>query len=109
MSDLIKGDAISKQFISDAIMQKISDLNAQGEKAIPIAREFIRFKKFIDGITPIRADAVQVVRCKDCVHKVVTQNGEYNPEDIVCDYWSTDGLEETDFCSYGERKSDETD
>ena len=53
------------------------------------------------------ADAVQVVRCKDCVHKVVTQNGEYNPEDIVCDYWDTDGLEETDFCSYGERRSDE--
>ena len=49
-------------------------------------------------------DAVEVVRCKDCKHKVTTKDGEYNPEDIVCDYWSTDGLEETDFCSYGERK-----
>ena len=45
-----------------------------------------------------------VVRCKDCKHKVTTKDGEYNPEDIVCDYWMSDGLEETDFCSYGERK-----
>lgn len=54
-----KVDAISKRFISDAILQKISELNAQGEKAIPIAREFIRFKRFVDGLTPIRTEAVQ--------------------------------------------------
>ena len=51
-------------------------------------------------------DAVPVVRCKDCKHKVTTQDGEYNPHDIVCDYWESDGLEETDFCSYGERRTD---
>ena len=49
-------------------------------------------------------DMVDVVRCKDCKHKVVTKDGEYNPEDIVCDYWATDGLYEIDYCSYGERK-----
>ena len=50
------------------------------------------------------ANAFEIVQCKDCRHKVTTTDGEYNPEDIVCDYWATDGLEETDFCSYGERK-----
>ena len=52
-------------------------------------------------------DAVPVVRCKDCKHKVTTEDGEYNPHDIVCDYWESDGLEETDFCSYGEGRDDE--
>lgn len=51
-------------------------------------------------------DAVPVVRCRDCRHKVTTEDGEYNPRDIVCDYWESDGLEETDFCSYGERRTD---
>ena len=46
-------------------------------------------------------DVVEVVRCKDCKHKVVTESGEYNPEDIVCDYWQSDGLTENDFCSQG--------
>ena len=58
-AEAVQGDAISKRFISDAILQKISELNAQGEKAIPIAREFIRFKRFVDGLTPIRTDAGQ--------------------------------------------------
>ena len=37
----------------------------------------------------------ELVRCKDC---------EYNHEDIVCDYWLSDGLMDDDFCSYGKRK-----
>lgn len=50
------------------------------------------------------ADVVEVVRCKDCKHKVVTESGEYNPEDIVCDYWQSDGLTDNDFCSQGEER-----
>lgn len=49
-------------------------------------------------------DAVPVVRCKDCKHLVLTEEGEHNPDDCVCDYWMTDGLKDDDFCSYGERK-----
>lgn len=45
-----------------------------------------------------------VVRCKDCKYKVTTEDGEWNPEDIVCDYWASDGLEANDFCSRGEKK-----
>ena len=47
-----------------------------------------------------------VIRCKDCKYKVVTEDGEWNPEDIVCDYWASDGLEADDFCSRGERKDE---
>ena len=59
------------------------------------------FKAYCEGA---RRAKNSIVRCKECRHKVTTKDGEYNPEDIVCDYWATDGLEETDFCSYGERK-----
>ena len=53
----------------------------------------------------IAIDAVPVVRCKDCKHNYSKKyNKRYNHEDIVCDYWETDGLNDDDFCSYGERK-----
>ena len=50
------------------------------------------------------ADVVPVVRCKDCLYKVRTSDGEYNPEDIVCSYFMTDGMDSNDFCSYGEKE-----
>lgn len=52
-------------------------------------------------------DAVEVVRCKDCKHCVLTVDGEYNPQDIVCEWWQTDGLKATAFCSYGERRGED--
>ena len=49
------------------------------------------------------ADVVEVVRCKDCKCRALTEEGEFNPEDIVCDYFMTDGMQANDFCSYGEK------
>ena len=43
-------DLISKRFIQDALIEKISNLNAEG--ATQTARELIRLKKFVDGLTP---------------------------------------------------------
>lgn len=51
---------------------------------------------------------VKVIRCKDCKHNYGKKhNKRYNHEDIVCDYFETDGLNDNDFCSYGERSEDE--
>lgn len=51
-------DLISKRFIQDALIEKISNLNAEG--ATQTARELIRLKKFVDGLTPpASAEAVQ--------------------------------------------------
>ena len=52
------------------------------------------------------ADVVEVVRCKDCIYKTVTEDGEYNPDDIVCGYHMSDGFSADDFCSFGKRKDD---
>ena len=52
------------------------------------------------------ADVVEVIRCKDCVFCTRTKDGEYNPEDIVCGYFMTDGMQANDFCSYGKRREE---
>lgn len=44
--------------------------------------------------------AVDVVRCKDCWYR----NGTLGQPNIPC--WQ---MHENDFCSYGERREDETD
>lgn len=50
------------------------------------------------------ADVVEVVRCNECIHNVgIRDNTEFYDKDIVCDYWESDGLYSTDFCSYGKR------
>ena len=51
-------------------------------------------------------DAVPVVWCKDCKHRVYTDEGESCPDDIECDLWESDGFYETDYCSWGERRAD---
>lgn len=71
-------------------------------QALTDARKFYD-EGYRDGKTAARAE---IVRCKDCKHRCETEDGEYNPVDIVCDYWATDGLKDCDFCSYGERRAD---
>ena len=57
-------------------------------------------------------DAVPVVRCKDCIHNVSNRItdplciNDYSGDDIVCDYFETDGMEPDDYCSYAERNSE---
>jgi hypothetical protein len=46
-------------------------------------------------------DAVEVVRCKDCVHMKKQFNGRF------CDVWCLyNGDGDEGFCNYGERKDD---
>lgn len=57
------------------------------------------------------ADVAEVVRCKNCRFNVMNMEKDgydttdYSGEDIVCSYFLTDGLEPTDFCSFGEREN----
>ena len=55
-------------------------------------------------------DAVPVVRCVDCKYNYGNAEGrEYNPNDIICTYFDTDGMDASDYCSYGERSEDGVD
>ena len=51
---------------------------------------------------------VEVVRCKDCKHRVVGwSNGEYQCGNPYYGMASGVDLRDEDFCSYGERKDDD--
>ena len=55
---------------------------------------------------------VEVVRCKECKFWGESLTEEERNEcdvyaDLVCTYWMSDGLTMDDFCSKGERRSDE--
>lgn len=45
------------------------------------------------------------IRCNDCKHNYgLAHGGEFNPDDIVCTFFDTDGMRYCDFCSYAERR-----
>ena len=60
----------------------------------------------VKAISEINTAQPEIIRCKDCKYRGETEDGEYDPEDIVCEYWMSDGLSETDYCSYAERRQD---
>lgn len=65
-------------------------------------RVWVAFKEQVDVLPS--ADAVEVVRCKDCRYSHMTYDGECK----YCDKWKEDGealyLDGDFYCAYGERK-----
>lgn len=59
--------------------------------------------RILKSIFDIIKEELNITHCPDCKYCVKTKDGEYNPDDIVCSYWGSDGLESGDFCSYGEK------
>lgn len=50
-------------------------------------------------------DYMEIVRCVDCKYNYgIANKCEFNPHDIVCTYFETDGMDANDFCSYAERR-----
>lgn len=60
------------------------------------------------SVVPV-ANVAEVVRCKDCIYNVANREADpldstdYSGDDIVCSYFMTDGLQDRDYCSHGER------
>lgn len=80
----------------EALLEKLSTFHPDYTFNITSFRNFVNAQPAVD--------AVPVIRCKDCKYRCETEDGEYNPEDIVCTYWMSDGLNENDYCSAGGRK-----
>ena len=92
MSDYIKREDALRAFNGSCSTVDADDILRHLHKSIYV----------IKNLPP--ADAVEVVRCNECIHNVgIRDNTEFYDNDIVCDYWESDGLYSTDFCSYGER------
>lgn len=79
---------------ADALMEEIFDELSDGEVLYSIPPDRI------DDAPTI--DAVEVVRCKDCIH---TTRSKVNPEKIICCLTLMCGTTKPDFfCARGERK-----
>lgn len=108
MSDLIDKNAAIDAVAFGITYAKAFDKET-GEVKELFAQGNYELRKAVDRIKELpSADAVEVVRCKDCKHRVYTDDGESCPDDIVCDLWESDGFTETDYCSWGERRPDAT-
>ena len=84
----------------------VSIFNAKADMAIGTPKEvFHKAAKMVELLPA--ADVVEVVRCGKCKNNYGIANScEFNPQDIVCCYWDSDGFDENDFCSYGERSTE---
>lgn len=88
------------RLLAKAIEQNtVNTYQEQGSAAADVVfRTLEDAEKRIDSLT---SDMVQVVRCKDCIHR--------DPEDKKCDcsFQAKGGIfpmDDDDFCSYGERR-----
>lgn len=87
------------RLLAKAIEQNtVNTYQEQGSAAADVVFRILEdAEKRIDSLT---SDVVQVVRCKDCIHR--------DPEDKKCDcsFQAKGGIfpmDDDDFCSYGER------
>ncbi|MBQ1195049.1 MAG: hypothetical protein IIX44_02270 [Clostridia bacterium] len=55
------------------------------------------------AIEALKADTVEVVRCKDCKHKYVSGNG--TTQYYVCDFMDAQ-FEDEGYCHHGERSEE---
>lgn len=88
------------RLLAKAIEQNtVNTYQEQGSAAADVVFRILEdAEKRIDSLT---SDVVQVVRCKDCIHR--------DPEDKKCDcsFQAKGGIfpmNDDDFCSYGERR-----
>ena len=92
-------DLISRQAVLEATS---TTLKITGKENAETVYEYI--KKLCDDIKALpssqTADAVEVIRCKDC---------KWHRYDSYCENLSVIGFELDDFCSFGERRTDEAD
>ncbi len=55
----------------------------------------------------------ELIQCEDCIHNVANRKTDpmditdYSGQDIVCDYFMTDGQEPDDYCSKARTKETE--
>lgn len=104
-------DLISRQAVIELIQGSMYDLEYSGENrelcnkvlALPPAQPAQQWipcsERLHDVADAPTADAVEVVRCKDCAH--------YIKHDKRCGIWNHGGIAPYGFCFLGERRTDE--
>lgn len=98
----MQSDLISRSALIE-IFKDLSDIE-WNQKAAPISWADA-YDSFVDVLEDAPAvDAVEVVRCKDCVHYVVEEEYEEYGCECCCGLTQPEPF---DFCRYGERRADD--
>lgn len=110
-----KGQKMGRLIDADELTKEFEWLESQANDKDRVQDAMQRIKK-----APT-VDAVEVIRCKDCenckvrwVQGIIGKAGKRYPI-YYCYHWDYEvdsgpnQVNEDDFCSYGERRSDETD
>ena len=85
-------------------LKDIIDKLKEGGFEVDVSNErYVRLAEYEQtGLEP--EEIRQTVRCKECAYNYGLASGEgFNPKYIVCSYFMTDGMEETDYCSNGKK------
>lgn len=96
---------MSRYIEADAVITAIAEFNKyEDELEYPYASDDLEEYKDDARLLIEDAPSIDIVRCKDCKFNYGNEhNCSFNPNDIVCTYWESDGLQSDDFCSMGER------
>lgn len=90
-------------FICDRLRCKNCGSYCRHTTDINHAANFIQF----EGYGKWMEKEPEQIRCKECRFNYgIAAGEEFNPDDIVCTYFETDGMNENDYCSRAERKEE---
>ena len=92
-------DLISRQAAIDEAIEAVDEWDGGCNKE--------RERHITEALNSVpSADAVEVVRCRDCEYGAQNTNGDWYCRDIGCTIGDDDG---SGFCSDGERRTDGSD
>lgn len=77
-------------------------------KRLPSAQPEVMYYPQVDGVTPSVIVQPEIIRCKECKHYYYADNRIPQEQRYSCDL-DGDRWKPDDFCSYAERRTDETD
>lgn len=93
-------DLISRQAAIDAIEPTLkSILQGNSFKAINV----------IDKIRDLPSVQTEIIRCKDCKHYQFADNRAFGMPVKMCKWFGFEDVDDDDFCSRAERRTDEAD
>ena len=109
-ADELKRKLIDKGFYPAIVARALEDMPladvVERSSFEQVSQKYLKFQqKHLNG------ELVEVVRCKDCIYNVANQevdpldSTDYSGDNIVCSFFMTDGLKNSDYCSNGERRN----
>lgn len=108
----MKPDAIRqaeiKSYYSQELLDGVKPINAETAEFLWNMMTGIGERRMKANARERLISKTSIKTCMNCFHNYgARHNIEFNPKDIVCEYWESDGLTKDDFCSRWKDKESE--